>query len=241
MNLIKNLSSIFIFIFANMVETIINHPPVITIFMGAINHSQSWLVDSIVLPTLHRLEFDVIGSCPAVPSLPPLIPVPSGPKRNLHLFKLMQVSTLSPHLTPSEKLGPLKYVYIYIYIYTCIYIYTYIGVGTVIIGNYLLQYPLTIPKVHILWFVISRPPTRTWTLLLPFSSPPLLLPRQLQSQQPRQLAVDLSQRFAPASFMESIGDMKFIAGDIDPFKSTKHRRQPSCAAKAIFQPLDMLK
>ena len=229
MNLIKNLSSIFIFIFANMVETIINHPPVITIFMGAINHSQSWLVDSIVLL-----------ACPAVPSLPPPIPVPSGPKRNLHLFKLMQVSTLSPHPTPSEKLGPLKYVYIYIYIH--MYIYTYIGVGTVIIGNYLLQYPLTIPKVHILWFVISRPPTRTWTLLLPFSSPPLLLPRQLQSQQPRQLAVDLSQRFAPASFMESIRDMKFIAhGDIDPFKSTKHRRQPSCAAKAIFQPLDMLK
>ena len=98
-----------------MVETIINHPPVITISMGAINHSQSWLVDSIVLPTLHRLEFDVIGSCPAVPSLPPPIPVPSGPKRNLHLFKLMQVSTLLPHPTPSEKVGPLKYVYINIY------------------------------------------------------------------------------------------------------------------------------
>ena len=125
-----------------MVDTRINHPPVITISMGAINHSQSWLVDSIVLPTLHRLEFDVIGSCPAVPSLPPPIPVPSGPKRNLHLFKLMQVSTLLPHPTPSEKVGPLKYVYIY----TCIYL----GVGTVIIGNYLLQYPLTIPKVHIL-------------------------------------------------------------------------------------------
>ena len=45
--------------------------------------------------------------------------------------------------------------------------------------------------------VISRPPTRTWTLLLPFSSPPLLQPRQLQLQQPRQPAVDFSQRFAP--------------------------------------------
>ena len=176
--------------------------------------------------------------CPAF-LLPSQFPRgPRGTSISLSWCKFQRCHPTPPH---RRSWGPWS-MYTYIYIYTCIYIYTYIGVGTVIIGNYLLQYPLTIPKVHILWFVISRPPTRTWTLLLPFSSPPLLLPRQLQSQQPRQLAVDLSQRFAPASFMESIGDMKFIAhGDIDPFKSTKHRRQPSCAAKAIFQPLDMLK
>jgi hypothetical protein len=81
--------------------------------------------------------------------------------------------------------------------------YVFVNIGYQWISSFqhpclrLLQYPLTISKVHILWFVISRPPTRTWTLLLPFSSPPLLQPRQLQLQQPRQPAVDFSQRFAP--------------------------------------------
>ena len=42
------------------------------------------------------------------------------------------------------------YIHMYIYIYYNLYIYIYTGVGTVVIGNYLLQYPLTIPKVHIL-------------------------------------------------------------------------------------------
>ena len=64
--------------------------------------------------------------------------------------------------------------------------------------------------------VFSSPPTPTWSLLLPFSSP-LLPPLQLQQlRQPRQPAVDLFQRFAPASFMESIGDMTYIAhGDME--------------------------
>ena len=31
----------------------INHPPAITIFIGGINHSQSWVVYDIVLPTLY--------------------------------------------------------------------------------------------------------------------------------------------------------------------------------------------
>ena len=181
MNLL-NLSSIFISIFANMVETIINHPPVITIFMGARNHSQSWLVDSIVLPA---------QPCPAF-LLPSQFPRgPRGTSISLSWCKFQRCHPTPPH---RRSWGPWS---MYTYIYTHVYIYTYIGVGTVIIGNYLLQYSLTIPKVHILWFVISRPPTRTWTLLLPFSSPPLLRPRQLQLQQPRQPAVDLSQRFAP--------------------------------------------
>ena len=118
---------------------------------------------------------------------------PRGTSISLSWCKFQRCHPTPPH---RRSWGPWS-MYTYIYTHMYIYIYTYIGVGTVIIGNYLLQYPLTIPKVHILWFVISRPPTRTWTLLLPFSSPPLLQPRQLQLQQPRQPAVDLSRRFAP--------------------------------------------
>ena len=39
------------------VKTIINHPPVITIFIGGINHFQSWLVYGIVLTTLLAIPF----------------------------------------------------------------------------------------------------------------------------------------------------------------------------------------
>ena len=34
-----------------MVKTIINHPPVITIFIGVINHQNGWFIT--VLPTLY--------------------------------------------------------------------------------------------------------------------------------------------------------------------------------------------
>ena len=36
----------------NVVKTIVHHPPVIAIFIGAINPSQSWVVYGIVLHTL---------------------------------------------------------------------------------------------------------------------------------------------------------------------------------------------
>ena len=39
------------------VKTIINHPPVITIFIGGINHFQSWVVYGIVLTTLLAIPF----------------------------------------------------------------------------------------------------------------------------------------------------------------------------------------
>jgi hypothetical protein len=39
------------------VNTIINHPPVITIFIGGINHFQSWVVYGIVLTTLLAIPF----------------------------------------------------------------------------------------------------------------------------------------------------------------------------------------
>jgi hypothetical protein len=38
---------------SNAGKTITNHPPVITIFIGGMNHSQSWVVYGIVLATLH--------------------------------------------------------------------------------------------------------------------------------------------------------------------------------------------
>ena len=46
---------------SNAGKTITNHPPVITIFIGGMNHSQSWVVYGIVLATLHtsnRNEWD---------------------------------------------------------------------------------------------------------------------------------------------------------------------------------------
>jgi len=38
---------------SNVGKTIITHPPVITIFIGGGNHSQSWVVYDIVLTPLH--------------------------------------------------------------------------------------------------------------------------------------------------------------------------------------------
>jgi hypothetical protein len=40
----------------NMGKTIINHPPVIAIFIDGINHSQSWVIYGIVLPTLININ-----------------------------------------------------------------------------------------------------------------------------------------------------------------------------------------
>ena len=37
---------------SNVGKIIVNHPPVITILLGGLTHSQSWVVYGIVLPTL---------------------------------------------------------------------------------------------------------------------------------------------------------------------------------------------
>jgi hypothetical protein len=71
-------------IWINVVKTIINHPPVITILMGGINHQKHGVVYDIVLPTLTHLPirsssrlasslFDVFfraGLCSLLPGWP---------------------------------------------------------------------------------------------------------------------------------------------------------------------------